>query len=207
MPFNSDHNAGALKDLGKERENKLSTNTPAKSEKKNPITAKVVGKSIWYGIIVGIFSGWIKMGWENLFPPRTPIRNDPNPPQHMAQQLGIPDDVIFGTVYYNGNPIMPFTLLLHFTFAIAFSFLFILLIQNWRKVAMGQGVVYGLVLWVLWHIILMPLLGTTPAPWDCPFEEHFSECLGHAVWGWSIAVTAYYLINHQKVKTLINFDD
>lgn len=57
MPFNSDHNAGALKDLGKERENKLSTNTPAKSEKKNPITAKVVGKSIWYGIIVGIFSG------------------------------------------------------------------------------------------------------------------------------------------------------
>jgi putative membrane protein len=184
----------------------MSANTPAKSENKNPITAKVFWKSVWYGIIVGIFSGWVKMGWENLFPPRTPARNAINPPQHMAQQLGFPDDLIFGTVTYNGNQIMPFTLLLHFTFAIVFSFLFILLIQNWKQVSMGQGVVYGLVLWVLWHIILMPLFGTTPAPWDRPFEEHFSECLGHAVWGWSIAIVAYYLIAHQKVKTLVNFD-
>lgn len=72
MTLISYNNAHAFINLGKERENKMSTNTPAKSEKKNPITAKVVGKSIWYGIIVGIFSGWIKMGWENLFPPRTP---------------------------------------------------------------------------------------------------------------------------------------
>ena len=50
-----------------------------------------------------------------------------NPPQHMAQRLGFPDDVIFSTVYYNGQPVMPFTLLLHFSFAIVFSILLILL--------------------------------------------------------------------------------
>ncbi len=70
-------------------------------------------------------------------------RNAINPPQHMTQQLGFPDDVIFSTVYYNGQPVMPFTLLLH-----------------------------------------------------------FSEILGHIVWAWSIAATAFFLIKHQKVNTL-----
>lgn len=82
------------------------------------------------------------------FPPRTPARNAINPPQHMAQQLGFPDDVIFSTVYYNGQPVMPFTLLLHFSFAIVFSILFILLIQKWKQVGMAQGAVCGLIIWV-----------------------------------------------------------
>lgn len=46
MTLISYNNAHAFINLGKERENKMSTNTPAKSEKKSPITAKVVGKSI-----------------------------------------------------------------------------------------------------------------------------------------------------------------
>lgn len=61
-----------------------------------------------------MISGTVKIGWENI-PPRITARNAINPPQHMAQQLGFPDDVIFSTVYYNGQPVMPFTLLLHFS--------------------------------------------------------------------------------------------
>lgn len=143
-----------------------------------------------------------KIGWETSPPPRITARNAINPPQHMAQQLGFPDDVIFSTVYYNGQPVMPFTLLLHFSFAIVFSILFILLIQKWKQVGMAQGAVYGLIIWVAWHVILMPLFGTVPAPWDQPFEEHFSEILGHVAWAWSIAATAFFLIKHQKVNTL-----
>lgn len=151
--------------------------------------------------IAGMISGTVKIGWENI-PPRITARNAINPPQHMAQQLGFPDDVIFSTVYYNGQPVMPFTLLLHFSFAIVFSILFILLIQKWKQVGMAQGAVYGLIIWVAWHVILMPLFGTVPAPWDQPFEEHFSEILGHIVWAWSIAATAFFLIKHQKINTL-----
>lgn len=103
-------------------------------------------------------------------PPRITARNAINPPQHMAQQLGFPDDVIFSTVYYNGQPVMPFTLLLHFSFAIVFSILFILLIQKWKQVGMAQGAVYGLIIWVAWHVILMLLFGTVPAPWDQPLR-------------------------------------
>ena len=172
------------------------------AEEKKHLSAKAWGKSIWHGFIAGMISGMVKIGWENIFPPRTPARNAINPPQHMAQQLGFPDDVIFSTIYYNGQPVMPFTLLLHFSFAIVFSILFILLIQKWKQVGMAQGAVYGLIIWVAWHVILMPLFGTVPAPWDQPFEEHFSEILGHVVWAWSIAATAFFLIKHQKVNTL-----
>lgn len=151
--------------------------------------------------IAGMISDMGKIGWENI-PPRITARNAINPPQHMAQQLGFPDDVIFSTVYCNGQPVMPFTLLLYFSFAIVFSILFILLIQKWKQVGMAQGAVYGLIIWVAWHVILMPLFGTVPAPWDQPFEEHFSEILGHVVWAWSIAATVFFLIKHQKANTL-----
>lgn len=96
--------------------------------------------------IAGMISGMGKIDWGNI-PPRITARNAINPPQHMAQQLGFPDDVIFSTVYYNGQPVMPFTLLLHFSFAIVFSILFILLIQKWKQVGMAQGAVYGLIIW------------------------------------------------------------
>lgn len=170
-----------------------------------PWTVKAVLKCIWFGFIAGMISGMVKIGWENLFPPRTIERNEINPPQHMAQQIGIPDDIIFSTVYYADQPVAWFTLILHFSFAIVFSILFILLIQKWPQVALAQGAVYGIVLWIVWHVVLMPALGAVPAPWDQPFTEHFSEIFGHIIWAWSIAATAYFLIAKQKVKTLSNF--
>ncbi len=170
-----------------------------------PKTSSVVLKSIWYGFIAGMISGMVKIGWENIFPPRTIARNEINPPQHMAQQIGIPDDIVFSTVYYADQPVQWFTLILHFSFAIVFSILFILLIQKWKQVAVAQGAVYGIVLWIVWHVVLMPALGTVPAPWDQPFTEHFSEIFGHIIWAWSIAATAYFLIAKQKKKTLANF--
>ena len=162
-------------------------------------------KILWYGFITGMISGMVKIGWEAIFPPRTPERDLINPPQHLAQQLGFPDSLIFWSVDYGGQTVMPFTLFLHFAFAIAFSILFVWLIQKWTKAAMWQGALYGLALWVVWHVVLMPLLGTVPAPWDQPFTEHFSEIFGHMIWGWSIAATAYFLIAKQKVADLKNF--
>lgn len=162
-------------------------------------------KIIWYGFIAGMISGMVKIGWENIFPPRTIERNLINPPQHMAQQIGIPDDIIFSQVYFADQPVAWFTLILHFSFAIVFAILFIALIQKWPKVALGQGAVYGIVLWIAWHVILMPALGTVPAPWDQPWTEHFSEFFGHIVWAWSIAATAYFLIAKSKTKVLTSF--
>ena len=41
----------------------------------------------------------------------------------------------------------------------------------------------------------MPAMGTVPAPWDQPLEEHFSEALGHVVWLWSIEIVRRDLRN------------
>jgi len=38
------------------------------------------------GIIAGLLSGVVKLGWEVMFPPRTPSRDATNPPQ---QHMGI----------------------------------------------------------------------------------------------------------------------
>ena len=49
---------------------------------------EIITKSIFYGFIAGMISGMVKIGWENILPPRTLARNATNPPQHMAEQLG-----------------------------------------------------------------------------------------------------------------------
>ena len=71
-------------------------------------------KSIWYGLIAGMISGMVKIGWENLFPPRTIARNLINPPQHMAMQLGVPKKLVESFVYYSQDQkVFWFTLILH----------------------------------------------------------------------------------------------
>ena len=46
-----------------------------------------MGIFIYAGIIGGLLSGIVKLGWEVMFPPRTPERNATNPPQELLQQL------------------------------------------------------------------------------------------------------------------------
>ena len=47
--------------------------------------------------------------------------------------------------------------------------------------------------WIGFHLILMPLMGTVPSPFPWveggqSWAEHFSEALGHVVWLWSIEI-------------------
>ena len=167
--------------------------------------SKIFWKSVWYGFIAGMISGMVKIGWEKIFPPRTLARDATNPPQELLQQLGVPYDVTHSYVYFSTDQqVFVVALIIHFAFAIFFSFLFILLTQYKPKIAIFEGAIYGIVIWIAFHIIIMPLLGTVPAPWDQPFDEHFSEFFGHIVWAWAIAASAWYLIAKQKVKTLTN---
>lgn len=166
---------------------------------------EIIFKSIWYGFVAGMISGMVKIGWENIFPPRTIARNLINPPQHMAMQLGIPKNVVESYVFYSQDQkVFWFTLILHFSFAIAFAMLYVFVSQYWPAIGLWQGAAYGIALWIIWHIILMPAVGTVPAPWDQPFDEHFSEFWGHIVWAWSIASTVFYLIAKDKNGHLEN---
>lgn len=42
------------------------------------------------GTAAGVISGLVKLGWENILPPRTPERNKTNPPQNYLNKWVYP---------------------------------------------------------------------------------------------------------------------
>lgn len=170
-----------------------------KLQQPNASFKEIAVKSLGYGFVAGMVSGMVKIGWENLFPPRTIERNKINPPQRMAEQLGFPRDLIHSYIYFSKDQkVHWFTLFLHFSFSIAFSTTYVFASQYFPKIGLWEGSAYGMALWFGWHIVLMPATKTIPVPWKQPFDEHFSEFFGHMVWGWTIASTVYYLIAKDK---------
>ena len=63
-----------------------------------------------------------------------------------------------------------------------------MLAERFPQIKLWQGAAFGIVVYVGFHVILMPLMGTVPAPWNQPFAEHFSEFFGHIIWLWVIEV-------------------
>lgn len=61
------------------------------------------GKSITVGITAGLVAGLVKLGWENILPPRTPERDQTNPPQKMLEQFGVPTQITHATYTYSGQ--------------------------------------------------------------------------------------------------------
>lgn len=140
--------------------------------------------AIIIGFIAGIICAIAKFGWEIPFPPRTPARDLTNPPQQLLQQLGMSFDLSHLTYLFNGNPRPIMSFIMHFGFSITFSVLYCVVAEFWPRIKLWQGACYGLVLWVVFHVVLLPLFGTVPAPWDQPFAEHFSEIFGHMFCFW-----------------------
>lgn len=171
---------------------------------KAPLGA-IIWKSIWYGFIAGMISGMVKIGWEAILPPRTLARNATNPPQHLLEQLGMSHDTTHAFVYYSTDQkVFYVALIIHFAFSLVFAMLYLFLAQFWSKVTLWQGALYGIAIWIAFHVIIMPAMGTVPPAWNQPFDEHFSEFFGHIVWAWSIAAVGFFLAAKDKSKTLVN---
>ena len=45
------------------------------------------------GTAAGLISGLVKLGWEDVLPPRTPERNATNPPQRLLEHFFFYDKV------------------------------------------------------------------------------------------------------------------
>ncbi len=151
--------------------------------------------AILVGLIGGAFSAIVKFGWEVPFPPRTPARNATNPPQKLLEQFGISADTAHTTVTFNGNALPIYSFLIHFSFAIAFGVLYCVVAEYYPQITLWQGAAFGFLVWVGFHLVVMPAMGTVPAPWNQPWQEHFSECFGHILWMWSIEIVRRDLRN------------
>ena len=150
---------------------------------------------VFIGIVAGIACAISKLGWEIPFPPRTPTRDETNPPQQLLQQMGMSHEMTHATYSYNENPRPIAALMMHFGFSITFAMLYVLVAEIFPGITLWQGAFYGIIIWLFFHVLLMPALGTVPAPWDQPFAEHFSEILGHAFVFWLVEIVRHDLKN------------
>ncbi|MEA9390746.1 DUF1440 domain-containing protein [Acerihabitans sp. TG2] len=140
--------------------------------------------AILLGLIAGAICAITKFGWEIPFPPRTAARDLINPPQEILQQLGFSFNFTHTTYLYNGSPRPIISFIMHFGFSITFAMLYCIIAEFKPGVKLWQGAFYGLVVWFAFHVVLLPLFGTVPAPWHQPLAEHFSEITGHMFCFW-----------------------
>ncbi len=143
-----------------------------------------IGLAILIGIIIGIIGAIVKFGWEVPFPPRTPLRDATNPPQELLQQLGFSAQFTHLTYEFSGNPRPIISFIVHFAFSTGIGIFYAVVAEYKPIIRLWEGAAFGIVVWFVFHVVLMPLMGTVPPPWDQPFDEHFSEFFGHAFWMW-----------------------
>lgn len=160
----------------------------------NPARRRI-GLAILVGCIAGILGAIVKFGWEVPLPPRSPERNLTNPPQALLELFGVSPETTHATYTWLGNDLPYVSFIVHFAFSISFGILYAVIAEYWPKIKLWQGAAFGIVIYVLFHVIVMPAMGVVPAPWDQPWEEHFSEFFGHIIWMWSIEITRRDLRN------------
>jgi putative membrane protein len=142
-----------------------------------------VNVALFVGVIAGIISGFVKLGWEVLFPPRVPSRTPE--PTVLLHQLGISAN---STYTFSSVHIAWATLVIHFGFSIALALLYVVIAEYNPKIKLWMGAAFGVAVWIGAHLIVMPILGLTPGTFHLPFDENLSEFFGHIVWLVSIEI-------------------
>lgn len=160
------------------------------------------------GIIVGAVGAFTKWGWEVPFPPRNPNVFWPldalsrvTPPQVWLDQIGAKTDLVYT---FSGVQLPLSIFIVHIGFSVVFGVMYCLLVEYFPKVKMYQGVVFGVVVYLLAHVLVMPLMGLTPPLSELPFDENLSELFGHAFWMWVMEIMRhdlkYRFLNYKAKK-------
>ncbi|MDO5608839.1 MAG: DUF1440 domain-containing protein [Capnocytophaga sp.] len=156
-----------------------------------------VGLAWLIGILVGLIGGIAKWGWEIPFPPRNPHIGFPTegmlgavqladgtfervtPPQLMLEMLGLPYD---WTYTFSGVELPLSIFIVHMLFSVVFGVIYCVSVEYFPVVKIMYGMVFGIVVNVLAHVIVMPLMGLVPPLSEIPLDEHLSEWFGHMFW-------------------------
>lgn len=140
------------------------------------------------GAIGGFISGFVKLGWEVPFPPRTADR--------------IPEPQVLVSLFTHHSTPAVVSLIIHFAFSTVIGAIYGVLVEVFPIVALGLGTVFGIVIFVGAHEIVMPIIGLTPAAWNLPRAEQLSEFFGHAIWG--LAIEVFRLVFRARFSGTVN---
>lgn len=74
------------------------------------------------------------------------------------------------------------------------------------KVKLWQGLAFGIGVTILFHGMMLPIINLSPALWNLPFDELFSELVGTLLWMWTIEVFRRDLRSRLTKKPDLEFE-
>lgn len=83
----------------------------------------------------------------------------------------------------------------HVRFSVVFGVAYCMIAENWPRIKMWQGAVFGFFVYLFAHVIVMPLIAEVPPLPQIPLDEHLSELFGHIVWLWGMEIVRRDLRN------------
>lgn len=149
------------------------------------------------GFLGGNIASFVKSGVEVFFPAR--LTDRVAPPIQLINDLGFQAKDM---IYSFSNHILNWGGLgIHHLFSLCFSIFYCGIAEIFPLVKLWQGLAFALFITVLFHVIILPLCGWSPAVWHLPGDEIFSESLGHVAWMWTIEIFRRDIRNRMTGKT------
>lgn len=152
---------------------------------------------VWGTLIGGFISALVKWGSEVNMPPR--VAGEISPPAANIDAwlgwLGVNSHSL--DYFYQGTLVSGAVTLYHWLFSFAFSFIYVLLSAYTPKIRIFYGAVYGVIVTIFAHGIMIPLFGFRHPSynegvvgwlWNLNGYELWSEILGHIYWSVSIEI-------------------
>ncbi|MCP1659724.1 YagU family protein [Neisseria perflava] len=173
------------------------------SNQKTASNGKII---FWVTLVGGFISSLVKWGSEVNMPPRMPGEISP-PGAHIDAWLGGLGFNQHSLDYiYQGANVLGAVTLYHWLFSFAFAFIYVVASMFWSKTRLWYGALYGLIVTVFAHGLMIPLLGfrhpayDTPGTvgwlWNLNSAELISEILGHVYWSVSIEICMIAVLAH-----------
>ncbi|PIT55037.1 YagU family protein [Snodgrassella alvi] len=149
------------------------------------------------GIMGGLIAAFVKSGMEGVMPPRMPNRVAPT--VQIIQDMGIDmHNMVYiysdQVVNWGGNVV-------HILFSIVWAVIYCMAAEIFPKVKLWQGLAFGIGVTILFHGMMLPVLNLSPALWNLPFDELFSELVGTLLWMWTIEVFRHDLSSRLTKKS------
>ena len=130
------------------------------------------------GIFGGFLAFYMKAGSEAMFPPMTPDRT--SPPGGVFDWFGI--DMSTLTYTFSQQSVNWGAMAFGVAFSVGVALVYCVIVEYIPRAAMWLGVLFGITVTIGFHGIVLPVFGLTPAAWNLPFDEIFSQTFGHIVW-------------------------
>ncbi len=91
--------------------------------------------------------------------------------------------------------------IVHYSFSIVIAIIYIFLATKYSKITLGYGAIFGIFIWIAFHLIFMPVMHVVPSPLQQPTAEHISEFFGHIFWMMVIEMVRRYFANSFRQKS------